>query len=260
MSNLRRRSFSSLAPDHTPYIEGHRGVNRLEPENTLNSFTKSINLHLDAIELDVWLTKDKIPVIIHGGSNGEINLTTDGQGCIKNLNLAELNQIHTKQGKKNIPTLEQVLELAKDKTFVNIELKDPEIELTFKKVMELVEKYNMIDEIAISSFKHAYYEEVKKYPKKLEFGFLYEDQKDPNFIPYNFNVHNCSMNINIKDVTKEIIKKVHENGNALMAWCDFNLPEDEKLYEKVFKLGIDVLCCNEPEKAQMFRDKYFRNN
>lgn len=268
MSNLRRHSFSSNKPHHITYIEGHRGVNRLEPENTLNSFSKSINLHLDSIELDVWLTKDKIPVIIHGGDKGEINLTTDGKGLIKEINFEDLKKIHTLKGNLNVPTLEEVLQLCKDKTFVNIELKDPEIHLTFEKVMALVEKYDMINQIEISSFKHAYYEEVKKYPKKIEFGFLYEDHLDKNFVPYNFDVENCSMNINIKDVNEEIIRKAHEKGNALMCWCELKMQEDENLYEKVFNLGIgkisiynfilDVLCCNEPEKALLSRNKYFR--
>jgi len=40
-------------------------MGRYEPENTLQSFARSIDEQLDGIELDVWLTRDKIPVVIH---------------------------------------------------------------------------------------------------------------------------------------------------------------------------------------------------
>ena len=51
--------------DHLIYIEGHRGMNREFYENTLKSFAKSIECKLESIEFDVWLTKDKVPVIFH---------------------------------------------------------------------------------------------------------------------------------------------------------------------------------------------------
>ena len=47
------------------YIEGHRGVCAHYPENTLLSFEAAMDLSLDAIEFDVWLSRDKIPCLMH---------------------------------------------------------------------------------------------------------------------------------------------------------------------------------------------------
>ena len=47
--------------------------------------------------------------------------------------------------------------------FINIELKDDRLQLTFDKVIEVVEKYNMIEQIAFSSFKHGYYDIICHY-------------------------------------------------------------------------------------------------
>ena len=44
------------------YVEGHRGWAAKYPENTLLSFEKAIELGVDAVEFDVWLTSDKAPV------------------------------------------------------------------------------------------------------------------------------------------------------------------------------------------------------
>ena len=46
-------------------IVAHRGVPNEYPENTLTSFERAIELGADAVELDVRLTKDKIPVVYH---------------------------------------------------------------------------------------------------------------------------------------------------------------------------------------------------
>ena len=46
-------------------IQGHRGARGLYPENTLKGFAGAIRLGVDAIELDVGLTADGVPVVFH---------------------------------------------------------------------------------------------------------------------------------------------------------------------------------------------------
>lgn len=62
-------------------------MNKICPQNTLSSFKKSIDIGLDSVELDVWLTKDMIPVVIHGGEYGEIEVN-------------ELKDVNTIEGKE----------------------------------------------------------------------------------------------------------------------------------------------------------------
>ena len=50
------------------YVEGHRGYCAKYPENTLLSFEAAMELGVDAVEFDVWLTKDKTPVLMHDGN------------------------------------------------------------------------------------------------------------------------------------------------------------------------------------------------
>ena len=64
MNNLNRKSFDIFNKNHKIFIEGHRGVNREKPQNTKTSFLKAIEYQLDSIELDIWLSKDKIPVVL----------------------------------------------------------------------------------------------------------------------------------------------------------------------------------------------------
>lgn len=66
---MNRKKDSSK---HGIIISGHRGGQfGKEPENTIRAFQKAIEMGLDSIEFDIWLTSDDQLVVIHGGYNGE---------------------------------------------------------------------------------------------------------------------------------------------------------------------------------------------
>ena len=69
------------------------------------------------VELDVWKTKDGELVLMHDPT---VDRTTDGSGRIADMTLAELRQLRLKDkdGKlteHRVPTLEEALQLAKDR-------------------------------------------------------------------------------------------------------------------------------------------------
>ena len=60
-----------------------------------------------------------------------------------------------------------------------------------------------------------------------------------------------------KDITKKIVDKAPENGNAVMAWFKMKEKEKEEIYKNLFDYGIDVICYNESNKAKYFRDNKY---
>ena len=265
MKSLTRKANSIFKKDHLVYIEGHRGMNRVFYENTLKSFAKAIECGLDSIEFDVWLTKDKVPVIFHGGDLGEVShnfKVEDKTLLVNNTTFEEMRKLEfLKDSEQKIPTLEEVLDLCKNKIFLNIEIKDSQVEETFNIVIKLIEERKMLNQIDISSFVHDYHKEIVKYNKdheeKIEFGYLYYDQKDKEFIPYKFENRGCTMNVYQKDVNKELVDKAHENGMPVMVWFKFEDTEEDKDYERILNLGIDCLCCNKPDLAMKYRDNVY---
>ncbi|UQS86674.1 glycerophosphodiester phosphodiesterase [Nicoliella spurrieriana] len=113
-------------------IFAHRGDKHDAPENTLIAFTKAVALGVDGIETDVHLTKDGHMVIIH---DEDVDRTTDGQGLIKDLTLAQLkrlnaNQTHPELGIQRILTLGEMVQALNDLHFtgdVNLEIKTDHI-------------------------------------------------------------------------------------------------------------------------------------
>ena len=265
MKSLTRQAFSIFKKDHLIYIEGHRGMNRKFYENTLKSFSKAIESSIDSIEFDVWLTKDKVPVIMHGGDEGQLcpHFKVDDKSLlVNNMTFEEMRKLeYKKDHEQKIPTLEEVLDLCKDKIFLNIELKDTNIEETFNIVVKLIEEKKMFNQIDISSFVHGYYDFIQKYNnehnEKIEFGFLYHGQTDKEFIPYKFENSGNTMNVYQKDVTKEMVDKAHGNNIPIMAWFKFEDTEDDNDYQRLLGLNVDCICCNKPDEAMKYRDNIF---
>ncbi|MFJ8794654.1 glycerophosphodiester phosphodiesterase [Streptomyces sp. NPDC102462] len=88
---------------------GHRGVMGVEPENTLRSFVAAQQAGLDAIELDLHLSKDGALVVMH---DAEVDRTTDGTGPIAEKTLAELRTLDAGRGER-VPVFEEVLDAVK---------------------------------------------------------------------------------------------------------------------------------------------------
>ncbi|MEJ2748304.1 MAG: glycerophosphodiester phosphodiesterase family protein, partial [Anaerolineae bacterium] len=89
-----------------PLIVAHRGASAYAPENTLAAFERAAELGADGIELDVQLSKDGRLVIIHDFDTAR---TTNGQGKVSDLTLAELQSFDAGEGQK-IPTLDELFE------------------------------------------------------------------------------------------------------------------------------------------------------
>lgn len=154
-------------------------------ENTMDALMMANDLELDFTETDLWLTKDLVPVIIHGDSDWgmcqmEDTITKEKKDLwITKTNYSELeNLVYIKSG-ASVPTLEQVLVNFQGggTTKINLEIKDwrPEI---VKKTLDVIFKYNMQDRIFFSSFNHKnsitiQKELAKRNLPKDTFGFGY---------------------------------------------------------------------------------------
>ena len=137
---------------------GHRGAMGYEPENTLRSFKKALELGVDMIEFDVYVCKSGELVVIQDDT---LERTTNGKGLVIEKTLAELKELDAGKEEK-IPTLEEIMDLADKKVKINIELKGDN---TAKPVLNMIEKYVdekgwKYDDFLVSSFNH---NELKKF-------------------------------------------------------------------------------------------------
>jgi len=149
----------------------HRGGAGLAPENTLAAFTNGLSFGPDAIELDIHLSRDGELVVIHDPT---LDRTTDGRGAVADRTAAELAQLDAAAKfrgaapaeRQPVPTLGQVLQLAKGRAGVQIEVKlgvdgsrYPGIEA---KLVETLRDHDMIGDVVVLSFDFPTLQEVKR--------------------------------------------------------------------------------------------------
>ena len=113
---------------------GHRGAMGYEPENTLRSFKKALELGVDMIEFDVYVCKSGELVVIQDDT---LERTTNGKGLVIEKTLAELKELDAGKEEK-IPTLEEIMDLADKKVKINVELKGNN---TAEPVSDMIENY-----------------------------------------------------------------------------------------------------------------------
>src|SRR5947209_15225062 len=101
-----------------PEIVGHRGAAGLEPENTLPSFRRAMELGVEWVELDVRLTTDGWPVLLH---DVLLDRTTDATGPVSAITLEALRGVRS--GGHPIPTLSEALDALGPATRCLVELK-----------------------------------------------------------------------------------------------------------------------------------------
>ncbi len=106
-----------------PFLSiGHRGASGYEPENTLRSIRHALELGADGVEIDVRLSADAYPVVIH---DAKLHRTTGAPGLVSRHPLSFLRTLDAGEGEM-IPTLAEVLALVgEQERFLNIELKSP---------------------------------------------------------------------------------------------------------------------------------------
>src|SRR2546425_868141 len=128
-SPAHRAPASPTTPlPHRPLRVAHRGASARAPENKLAAFREAIRLEADAIELDVQLSADGVPMVIHDDT---VDRTTNGHGTVATIASRDLRRLDagawfsSRFRGERIPTLEEALECARGRCGLNIEIKEP---------------------------------------------------------------------------------------------------------------------------------------
>jgi len=220
---------------------GHRGASGYEPENTLLSFQKGIDLGVDMIELDVYCCKSGELVVIH---DDKVDRTTNGKGYVWDKTLEELQSFDAGKGEK-IPTLNAVLDLIDKKVSVNIELKG---EGTAKPVSDLInyyvsEKGWTKEMFLVSSFNHPELVKFKKFNLEIKIGAL-SASIPIDYARFAQDLGAYSVNLCIDFINQNFVDDAHKRGLKVFVWTVNNLDDMNRMKT----LGIDGVFSNFPNR------------
>jgi glycerophosphoryl diester phosphodiesterase len=213
---------------------GHRGARAYEPENTLRSFKRALELGVDAVEFDVRRTGSGEIVVIH---DEKVDRTTNGAGVVNELTLNEIKQLSTEKGEK-IPTLEEALSCLGNKVKNIIELKELGLE---EDVLALVRDRNLEKNVVIVSFLEEALRKVRTLDSEIETGLLYVRHKNPIDAALGLG---ASYVLPLYRFTHSaFVRKAHENGLKVIVWTINNREEASEYAKK----EVDGMASDKPD-------------
>ncbi|MCP1136201.1 glycerophosphodiester phosphodiesterase [Paenibacillus polysaccharolyticus] len=233
-----------------PLVGAHRGASQYYPENTMLAYQKAYDMGADYIELDVHLSKDEVPVIMHDAT---LERTSNGTGKLRDYTVDQLKQLDVgrwfseEYAGERIPTLEEVLLWANGKVGVNIELKQMGVnyELLERNVLETIKKTRMMDQVQAMSFNHKSVKKIKDMDERIFTGIiLFGELYDP--IAVAKQVRCDFFNTTWMFHSQDAIKELHQSG-YLVCGGHNDIPEK---WVEMQSWGIDMFETNTPDVMQ----------
>lgn len=221
-------------------IIAHRGASGYEPENTIRSFKRAIDMGAKAIELDVHRCKTGELVVIHDDT---VDRITNGKGVVKKMSLKEIKKLDAGKGER-IPQLFEVFDILPSNVVLNIELKVSGLEQDVSKLIKKYVKSKKLsfDNFVITSFDHYRIKKIANFIPKVKTGVLFEG------IPIGFSEIAIKAGAKYammyyEEITKEFVEDCHKNGIKVFAYT----VNDKKLANELKELGVDGIFSNYPD-------------
>lgn len=218
----------------------HRGASGYAPENTLSAFRKAVAMGLGFIETDLQLSRDARFVAIHDDT---VNRTTNGQGSVRDLTLAELRRLDagswfgSSYAGERIPTLEEILEFAKRHDVVfYLELKPGGSWGGEHALIGALRESGEIARVVVISFDSTLVAAVRRGEPTLMTGLLCDGQIDKP-IEKTLEIGARQLVIRGDLVTPAMIAEAKRNDLQLICWT-VNHPAHMRLLASAGVAGI----------------------
>lgn len=226
----------------------HRGFSSQYPENTMLAFRKAVEAGCDGIELDIHLSRDGVPVIIH---DYDLRRVGGREGRVPDLTAAELGATdvsggYSQYGHNPVPTLREYLAYIRDhKVLTNIELKNtacpyPGLE---EKALDLIREYGLLDRVYFSSFNHASMVRCKQLSPQSRCALLTECILwQPGSYAKAAGVD--YINGYFRTLTDSYVAAIHAAGLGVQAWT---VDEEEDMV-RLLDQGVYGIITNKPDR------------
>jgi len=212
----------------------HRGASAYEPENTLRSFGKAVEMGTDMVELDVRKSLDGRLVIIH---DSRVDRTTNGKGQVRMKSLVELKELDAGMGER-IPTLEEAVECVAGRTKLVIELKEDGLE---DRVIRVIKEFGVADDVFVVSFKPVRLRAVKELEPDLKTGLILFASVDPLGA-----ARKCGADAVAPFrwfITRKLAERARAAGMYLFTWT----VDEKERAERLRDMGVSGIVTNRPD-------------
>ncbi|MBY6193287.1 glycerophosphodiester phosphodiesterase [Marinobacter hydrocarbonoclasticus] len=236
-------------------VYGHRGAKGEAPENTMPGFIHAHRHGIRHFELDLVLSKDGIPVLVHDLT---VDRTTGQKGSVGKYTAAELAEMDARRNtsswsrKTGIPSLENLLDQFDDIEHLQLEVKKDarhRLNILCNRLTEIIQRRDLYQTAAITSSDPWFLREIRRRDKNIRIGLVAE-RKFPR--PLNLATRlGCEyFCVNWKILTKGMVETAHRRNMHVSTWT-VNRIHDMLLLEE---MGVDSIITDYPTSTRMFFD------
>lgn len=234
---------------------GHRGASAAAPPNTMAAFHKAVEMGADGVELDVHLSADSTPVVIHDFT---VDSTTDGSGRVAELSLAQLKELDAgshfdpQYANERIPTLEEVFAGVGQQLLINVELKvmGRSDHGMGEAVARLVHRFGLEERVIVSSFNPLALYSFHRAAPHLPIGLLYSP------LPYSWlarifawtmrDLSFQAVHPHVSMAKRKAIQRAHAQGRRVITWT----VDDKDKMRDLAVWGVDGIITNHPDRLR----------
>ena len=238
-------------PVGPPVNIGHRGASARYPENTRASFRAALEAGAGVLELDVRLTGDGHPIVMHDAA---VDRTTDGFGVVSGMTLAQVRRLDAGESglpDERVPTLREVL--AEFPVPFNIDVKDANLPGAEVVALDVVREAGAMGRVLVASAHHGVMRRIRKAAggecdtgaSRFEVGAFYglsllrlERLLRPAYAALQVPVDYGPLRI----ITPRFVRAAHSRGVRVDAWT-INDPDQMR---RLLDLGVDAVITDRP--------------
>lgn len=254
-----------------PLVFAHRGGALLAPENTMPAIDTGLALGADGLEIDVQLSRDGIPVVIHDRT---LDRTTDRRGPVNALTADELARVdaayhftrdgaHPYRGQGiGITTLDAVLARHPDTRLI-IEMKGGEPELA-RAVGASIRKADAVDRICVGSFHQLSIDTLRAEHPEIATSASQREARwtlHRSWLRWPFSSRRPYVAYQVPEragrmrvVSPALVRHVHRDGHVIQVWV-VNHRDDMR---RLLDWGVDGIISDVPDLAVAARDQWMQ--
>jgi glycerophosphoryl diester phosphodiesterase len=219
-----------------PKIMGHRGAKAYEPENTLRSIRRALDLGVQAVEIDIHLSRDGHLVVIHDAT---VDRTTNGKGRVADLSWEELRHLDAGMGER-LPSLEEVVDTVRGQAHLFVELKDPQ---AVESLAAFFSAQDLFTEAHVISFWHPALKQLRRLEPQIHTGVLFVGcPVDPPALARAADAR--ALVLNYQYVTPALVQAARQAGLTIAVW---NI-DDVADFIPLLPLDLDYIGSNAPDR------------
>ncbi len=234
-----------------PWIVAHRGCRKKYPENTLAAFQAAMDEGAPMMELDVTLSRDRTPVIIHDDT---LERTTNGRGAVSDFTMEELRKLdagswfHPDFADQKLPTLSELFDLVNGRAMINIEIKSNAYESHHppdaieRQVVDLVKEKKIGNSALISSFSVDVLEQLSLMEDSPSIALISKHPATMDAVKLCERLKVFSWHPDFRILTHDQVEMMHAVGINVFPYT-VNTPGD---YKRMRSMHVDGVITDDP--------------